>query len=58
MTRLPLGFLAYGALVVALLGWANYRSFSFTSYDRTQLPKSLRDNPGAARSTYQRFYHK
>jgi hypothetical protein len=54
-----LGFVVYGAMVVALLGWANHSGWTWTSYNEVRAaPKSLRDNPGASRSTYQRFYHK
>lgn len=52
-------FLTYGTLVLGLLGWANYRGWSLTSYDEVKnVPKSIRDNPGAYRTVYQRFYHK
>lgn len=52
-------FAVYGALVLASLGWANYRGLSFTSYDEVRnVPKSIRDNPGAYRTVYQRYFHK
>ena len=58
MKRIP-GFLVYGSLVLAALGWANYRGVSFTSYDEVRnVPKSIRDNPGAYRTVYQRYFHK
>jgi hypothetical protein len=46
-------------VVVGLLGWANYTGWSLTSYDEVKnVPKSIRDNPGAYRTVYQRYYHK
>jgi hypothetical protein len=52
-------FLAYGAVVLGLLGWANYTGWSSTSYDEVKnVPKSIRDNPGAYRTVYQRYNHK
>jgi hypothetical protein len=52
-------FLAYGAVVLGLLSWANYTGWSMTSYDEVKnVPKSIRDNPGAYRTVYQRYYHK
>jgi hypothetical protein len=52
-------FLLYGSVVLGALGWANYTGFSFTSYDEVKnVPKSIRDNPGAYRTVYQRYYHK
>ncbi|MCX6538842.1 MAG: hypothetical protein NT151_07910 [Acidobacteria bacterium] len=52
-------FLTYGAVVLGLLGWANYTGWSLTSYDEVKnVPKSIRDNPGAYRTVYQRYYHK
>ena len=52
-------FLAYGAVVLGLLGWANHTGWSLTSYDEVKnVPKSIRDNPGAYRTVYQRYYHK
>jgi len=52
-------FVTYGALVLATLAWANYRGLSFTSYDEVRnVPKSIRDNPGAYRTVYQRYFHK
>jgi hypothetical protein len=52
-------FLIYGSIVLALMGWADYRGWSWTSYDEVRnVPKSIRDNPGAYRSVYQRYFHK
>ncbi|MEW5977543.1 MAG: hypothetical protein AB1898_17255 [Acidobacteriota bacterium] len=52
-------FLVYGSLVLAALLYADYRGLSFTSFDEVKgVPKSIRENPGAYRSMYQRFFHK
>jgi hypothetical protein len=52
-------FVAYGILVLGLFTYADYRGLSLTSYDEVRnIPKSIRDNPGAYRSVYQRYYHK
>ena len=52
-------FVVYGVIVLAGMGWANYRGLSFTRYDEVQnVPKSIRDNPGAYRSVYSRYFHK
>lgn len=46
-------FLIYGALLLGLTGVAEYRGWSFTSINQQRvLPKSIRDNPGAYRSSY------
>jgi hypothetical protein len=51
--------LIFGTLVLGLYTGAEYRGWSLTSYDEVKnIPKSIRDNPGAYRSVYQRFYHK
>ena len=58
MKRMPV-FLTFGAMVLASLAWANYQGLSFTSYDEVRnVPKSIRDNPGAYRTVYQRYFHK
>ena len=52
-------FLAYGILILGLLTYADYRGLSLTSYDEVKnIPRSIRNNPGAYRSMYQRYYHK
>ena len=55
MTRL---YLAYGLLVVGLMGVAEYRGWSLTAgtLGRT-VPKSVRDNPGSYRPAYGPFRH-
>ncbi len=52
-------FLIYGILVLGLFGYADFRGLSLTSYDEVKnVPRSIRNNPGAYRSMYQRYYHK
>jgi len=46
-------FLLYGLMIVGLTGWANYRGWSFSRVNEIRdVPKSVRDNPGAYRSPY------
>jgi hypothetical protein len=46
-------YLVYSAAVLALLGAAEYRGWSITSAVRNDnVPRSLRDNPGAYRPVY------
>jgi hypothetical protein len=46
-------FLLYGVLLLGATTVAEYRGWSFTSVTQQKvLPKSIRDNPGAYRSTY------
>jgi hypothetical protein len=46
-------FVAYGALLLGLTGFAEYRGWSWNRINQTRvLPKSIRDNPGAYRSSY------
>jgi hypothetical protein len=46
-------FLLYGIVILALTAVAQYRGFSFTSVNQlNNVPKSIRDNPGAYRSHY------
>ncbi|HEU4453920.1 MAG TPA: hypothetical protein VFR81_12715 [Longimicrobium sp.] len=46
-------YLLYGAAVLGLLGWAEYRGWSMlrTREERAE-PRSVRDNPGAYRPVY------
>ncbi len=50
----------YGGLVLALMGWVLYVGWSFTDIDEVkQVPKNVRDNPGAYRAHYRshaRYY--
>lgn len=49
-------YLAYGVLLVALTGAAEFMGLSFTSYDEVKnVPKSVRDNPGAYRPHYRGY---
>ena len=46
-------FLIYGALLLGLTSVAEYRGWSWSSVNQQRvLPKSIRDNPGAYRSSY------
>jgi hypothetical protein len=50
----------YGLLLLGLTGAAEYAGWSLTSYEEVKnVPKSVRDNPGAYRShytNYSRYY--
>ena len=51
-------YLAYGLLVLSLLGVAQYRGWSFASVtERKDVPASMRDNPGSYRSSYGAYHH-
>jgi hypothetical protein len=51
MWRLP--YLLYSAVVLVLLGVAEYRGWWITSVTRTDgVPRSVRSNPGAYRPVY------
>jgi hypothetical protein len=46
-------YLAYGVLLLGLVGLAEYRGWSLLSVNEVKdVPKSVRDNPGAYRSHY------
>jgi hypothetical protein len=46
-------FVIYGLLLLGVTGMAEYRGWSFSSVNQQRvLPKSIRDNPGAYRSSY------
>jgi hypothetical protein len=50
--RNPL-FLLYGVLLLGTTTFAEFRGWSFSSVNQQKvLPKSIRDNPGAYRSSY------
>lgn len=52
MTRHPF-YLGYGLFLLTLLTAAEYRGWSFLRPDEVKnVPKSVRDNPGAYRSHY------
>ncbi len=46
-------FLLYGLAVLMFTGFAEYRGMSFTKINELRnVPKTVRDNPGAYRSHY------
>ncbi len=46
-------YMLYGLLLIGLVGWAEYRGWSLMSVNELKnVPKSVRDNPGAYRSHY------
>ena len=50
--RHPL-YLVYGLALLGLVSLAEYRGWSFTSINEVKnVPKSVRDNPGAYRSHF------
>lgn len=52
MIKNPL-YLAYGILLLGFFGYAGYRGLSFTKVNEVKnVPKTIRDNPGAYRSHY------
>lgn len=51
-------YLAYGIIVLGLLGVAEYRGWSLDSVNQLKnVPKSVRDNPGSYRSVYSGYHH-
>ena len=46
-------YLAYGVLLLGLVGVAEYRGWSLNSINQVNnVPRTVRDNPGAYRSHY------
>ena len=46
-------FLVYGVVLLGLTGFAEYSGWSMSSVNQQRVvPKSIRDNPGAYRSSY------
>jgi hypothetical protein len=46
-------YLAYGVLLLGLVGVAEYRGWSLNSVNEVKnVPRTVRDNPGAYRSHY------
>ncbi|MCX6637216.1 MAG: hypothetical protein NT090_19340 [Acidobacteria bacterium] len=46
-------YLAYGVLLLGLVGVAEYRGLSLNSINQVNnVPRTVRDNPGAYRSHY------
>jgi len=51
-------YLAYGFLVLGLVGMAEYRGWSMDTMNQVKnVPRSIRDNPGAYRSVYSGYHH-
>jgi len=51
-------FLAWGVLVLGATGLAEYKGWTFERINQVEnVPKTVRDNPGAYRSTYG-YYHR
>jgi hypothetical protein len=51
-------YLAYGFLVLGLVGMAEYRGWSMDAMSQVKnVPRSIRDNPGAYRSIYSSYHH-
>jgi hypothetical protein len=51
-------YLVYGITVLALLGTAEYRGFTFNRVSEIKnVPNSVRDNPGSYRSVYAGYHH-
>jgi hypothetical protein len=52
------GFLMYGALVLGMLSYGQYRGLSFSAVNQLKnVPRSVRDNPGSYRSVYGSYHH-
>lgn len=52
MLRYP-GYLVYGLMLLTGLTWAEYRGWSLSRVNQVKnVPKTVRDNPGAYRSHY------
>jgi hypothetical protein len=51
-------YLIYGFMVLGLVGMAQYRGWSMDSMNEVKnVPRSIRDNPGAYRSVYSSYHH-
>ena len=47
------GYLIYGTMLLGGLAWSEYRGYSLSRVDQVKnVPKTVRDNPGAYRSHY------
>ena len=50
-------YLMLGLLVLGAMTYAEYRGLSLMRYDEVKnVPKDIRNNPGAYRGLYQRYY--
>jgi hypothetical protein len=46
-------YMTYGLALLGLVGYGQWRGFSFDQVNRVEnVPKSIRENPGAYRSHY------
>ena len=51
-------YLMYGFLVLGSVGMAQYRGWSMDTMNEVKnVPKSIRDNPGAYRGIYSSYHH-
>jgi hypothetical protein len=51
-------YLIYGLLVLGSVGMAQYRGWSMDTMNEVKnVPRSIRDNPGAYRSIYSSYHH-
>jgi hypothetical protein len=51
-------YLIYGFLVLGSVAMAQYRGWSMDTMNEVKnVPKSIRDNPGAYRSIYSSYHH-
>jgi hypothetical protein len=51
-------YLMYGGVVMVALGIAQYQGWSLTRVNEVKnVPRSVRDNPGAYRSIYSSYHH-
>ncbi|MDX2149402.1 MAG: hypothetical protein SFV54_01610 [Bryobacteraceae bacterium] len=52
-----IGYLIWGVLVLGGLVWTQYRGLSLADVDEVKnVPKSVRDNPGAYRAHYSSYH--
>jgi hypothetical protein len=53
-------YLMFGLLALGTMTFADYRGLSFARYDAVKnVPRDIRNNPGAYRGIYQRtYFHK
>ena len=51
-------YLLYGFMVLSGIGVAQYRGYSLDRISQVKnVPRSIRDNPGAYRSIYSSYHH-
>jgi len=50
-------YILFGVLMLSLVGYAQYQGMSLTRVNEVKnIPKTVRDNPGAYRSVYAGYY--